>query len=102
MPLDEGKIGERKSWLKTQHSENEDHGIWSHCFIAIRWGKKLKAVTDFILLGFRITADGNFSHEIKICLLLGRKAMTNLNSILNSRDITLPTVVHIVKAMVFQ
>ena len=62
----------------------------------------MEAVTDFILLGFRITADGNFSHEIKICLLLGRKAMTNLDSILNSRDITLPTVVHIVKAMVFQ
>ena len=67
-----------------------------------RMGKKVEAVTDFILLGFRITADGNCGHEIKICLLLGKKAMTNLDSILNSRDITLPTMVHIVKAMVFQ
>ena len=62
----------------------------------------MEAVTDFILLGFRITADGNCGHEIKICLLLGKKVMTNLDSILNSRDITLPTMVHIVKATVFQ
>ena len=58
-------------------------------------------MTDFIFLGSKITADGDFSHEIKRCLLLGRKAMTNLNSILESRDITLLTKVHIVKAMVF-
>ena len=58
-------------------------------------------VTNFILGGSKITADGNCSHEIKICLLLGRKAMTNLDSILKSRDITLPTEVHLVKAMVF-
>ena len=58
-------------------------------------------VTDFIFLGSKITADGDCSHEIKRCLLLGRKAMTNLDSILKSRDITLPTKVHIVKAMVF-
>ena len=60
-----------------------------------------KKVVDFIFLGSKITADGDCSHEIKRCLLLGRKAMTNLGSILKSRDITLPTKVHIVKAMVF-
>ena len=58
-------------------------------------------MADFIFLGSKITADGDFSHEIKRCLLLGRKAMTNLDSILNSRDITLSTKVHLVKAMVF-
>ena len=61
----------------------------------------METVTDFIFLGSKITADGNRSHEIKRCLLLGRKAMTNLNSILKSRDITLPTKVCLVKAMVF-
>ena len=61
----------------------------------------METVTDFILLGSKITAGGNCSHEIKRCLLLGRKAMTNLDSILKSRDITLMTKVHIVKAMVF-
>ena len=59
------------------------------------------SVTDFISLGYKITADGDCSHEIKRCLLLGRKAITNLDSILKSRDITLPTKVHLVKAMVF-
>ena len=58
-------------------------------------------LTDFIFWGSKITADGDCSHEIKICLLLGRKAMTNLDSILKSRGITLPTEVHLVKAMVF-
>ena len=58
-------------------------------------------VADFIFLGSKITADGDCSHEIKICLLLGRKVMTNLDSIFKSRDITLPTKVHLVKAMVF-
>ena len=58
-------------------------------------------MTDFIFLGSKITADSDCSHEIKRCLLLGRKAVTNLNSILTSRDITLPTKVHIVKAMAF-
>ena len=58
-------------------------------------------MSDFILLGSNITADGDFSHEIKRCLLLGRKAMTNLDGILKSRDITLPTKVRLVKAMVF-
>ena len=61
----------------------------------------MKTVTDFIFLGSKITADGDCSHEIKRCLLLGRKAITNLDSILKSRDITLPTKVHLVKVMVF-
>ena len=61
----------------------------------------METVRDFIFLGFKITADGNYSHEIKRHLILGRKAMTNLNSILKSRDITLPTKVHLVKAVVF-
>ena len=62
--------------------------------------KKMEKVTDFIFLGFSITADGDCSHEIKRCLFLGRKAMTTLDSILKSRNITLPTKVHLVKAMV--
>ena len=61
----------------------------------------METVTDFIFLGSKITADGDCSHEIKRCLLLGRKAMTNLDSILKSKDITLPTKFHLVKAMVF-
>ena len=61
----------------------------------------METVTDFIFLGSRITADGDCSHEIKRCLLLRRKAMTNIDRILKSRDITLPTKVHLVKAMVF-
>ena len=64
-------------------------------------GEIVEAVTDFILGGFKIFADGDFSHEIKRCLLLGRKAMTKLDSILKSRDVTLPAKVHLVKAMVF-
>ena len=64
-------------------------------------GETLETVTDFIFLGSQITADGDYSHEIQRCLLLGRKAMTNLDSILKSRDITLPTKVCLVKAMVF-
>ena len=64
-------------------------------------GETMETVADFILGGSKITADGDCSHEIKRCLLLGRKAMTNLDSILKSRDITLPTKIHIVKAMVF-
>ena len=64
-------------------------------------GEKVETVTDFIFLGSKITADSDCSHEIKRCLLLGIKAMTNLGSILKSRDIILPTKVHIVKAMVF-
>ena len=65
------------------------------------WQIDGETVADFIFLGSRITVDGDCSHEIKRCLLLGRKAMINLDSILKSRDITLPTKVHLVKAMVF-
>ena len=64
-------------------------------------GETTETVSDFILGGSKITADGDCSHEIKICLLLGRKVMTNLDSIFKSRDITLLTKVHLVKAMVF-
>ena len=84
-----------KIWLKAQHSENEDHGIWSID------GETVETVSDFILGGSKITADGDCSQEIKRCLLLGRKVMTNLDSIFKSRDITLPTKVCLVKAMVF-
>ena len=66
----------------------------------IDW-EKVEAVTDFIFLGSKITADGDCNHKIKINLLLGRKVMTNLDSVLKSRDITLPTKIYIVKAMVF-
>ena len=83
--------------LKAQHSENEDHGITS-------WkidGETVETVSDFILGGSKITADDDYSHEIKRHLLLGRKVMTNLDSIFKSRDITLPKKVRLVKAMVF-
>ena len=68
--------------------------------MANRWGK-VEMVTDFIFLGSKITADGDCNHEIKRRLLLGRKVMAKLDSVLKSRDINLPTVVHLVKAMVF-
>ena len=64
-------------------------------------GEKMEIVTGFIFLGSKITADGDWCHEIKRCLFLGRKAMTNLDRVLKSRDITLPTKIHLVKAMVF-
>ena len=64
-------------------------------------GETVETVSDFIFLGSKITADGDCSHEIKRCLLLGRKVMTNIGSIFKSRDITLPTTVRLVKAMVF-
>ena len=97
----EGERGEWKSWLKIQHSKNEDHGIRSHHFMQID-GETMETVTDFIFLGSKITADGDCSHEIKRCSLLGRKTVTNWDSILKSRDITLPTKVHIVNIVVFQ
>ena len=82
-----------------QHSKNEDHGIQVHHFMANRWGNN--GNSDRLYLGgSKITADGDCSHEIKRCLLLGRKVMTKLDSILKSRDITLPTKV-LVKVMVF-
>ena len=88
----------RDLWFsKAQHSENEDHGIQFHHFMANGW----ETVSDFLFGGSKITADGDCSHEIKRHLLLGRKVMTNLDSILKSRDITLSTKVHLVKAMVF-
>ena len=65
-------------------------------------GETVETMSDFIILGSKITADGDCSHEIKRHLLLGRKVMTNLDSILQSGDITLPTKVHLVKAMIFQ
>ena len=89
-----------KSWLKAQHSKTQ---IMASGPI-ISWqigGETIEIVTEFIFLGSKITADGDCSHEIKRCLLLGRKAMTNLDSILKSRDITLPTKVCLVKVIVF-
>ena len=89
-----------KSWLKAQHSENEDHGIWSHHFMGNRWGNSGNSVRLYFW-GSKTTADGDCNHEIKRRLLLGRKAMTNLDSISKSRDITFLTKVHLVRAMVF-
>ena len=83
-----------------QHSENENHGIQSHHFMGNRWGNSRNSVRLFFS-GSKITADGDCSHEIKRPLLLGRKVMINLDSIFKSRDITLPTKVHLVKATVF-
>ena len=100
-PLDESERGERKSWLKAHHSENEDHGIQSHHFMGID-GETEETMSDFICFGSQITADGDCSHEIKRCLLLDRKVMTNLDSILKSRDITLPTKVIWSKLWFFQ
>ena len=103
---------EVKSLLMKVKEESEKTGL--KLYIQIRkimasgpitsWqidGETMEMVRDFIFCGFKITADGDFNHEIKRHLLLGRKAMTNLDSILKSRDITLSTKVHLVKAMVF-
>ena len=89
-----------KSWLKAQHSENEDHGIWSHHFMGNRWGNSGNSVRLYFC-GIQITANDDCSHEIKRRLLLGRKVMTNLDSLFKSRDITLRTNVCLVKAMIF-
>ena len=89
-----------KAGLKLNIQENEDHGFWSYHFMVNRC-RTMEIVTYFIFLGSNITVDRDCSHEIKRRLLLGRKAMTNLNSVLKSRDITLPIKVHRVKAMVF-
>ena len=95
-PLDESeKAGLKLSIQKTKIMASGPITLWQI------EGEKVETVTDFIFLGSKITADGDCSHEIKRRLLLGRKAMTNLDSILKSKDITLPTKVHIVKAMVF-
>ena len=91
---------ESENWLKTQHSKNYDHGIQPHQFMANKWGNS--GNSDRLYFGgSKITADGDCSHEIKRCLLLEKKAMINLDSILKSRDITLPTKSHLVKALVF-
>ena len=84
-----------------QPSENKDHGIQSHHFNANRLGNSENSVRLFIFLGSKITADGDCSHEIKRRLFLGRKVMTDLDSIFKSKNITLPTKVCLVKAMVF-
>ena len=89
-----------KKLLKTYHSKNEDHGKLSHHFKANRWGNNGNS-DRLIFFGSKIIADGDCSHKIKRYLLLGRKAITNLDSILKSRDITLPTKIHRVKALVF-
>ena len=89
------KVGLKLNIQKTKIMESSPITSWQ------RDGETMETVTDFIFLGSKITAHGDCSHEIKRCLLLGRKVMTNLDSILKSRDITLPTKVHLVKAMVF-
>ena len=91
------------SWLKAQHSENKDHGIWFHLFMVNRWGNSGNSDRLYYYYHFssKVTADGDCSHEIKRHLLLGRKVMTNIDSILKSRDITLLKRVCLIKAMVF-
>ena len=89
-----------KVGLKLNIQKNENHGIQSHHFMANKWGNNENS-DRLYFLGSRITADGDCSHEIKRHWLLGRKAMTNLDSILKSRDITLLTKFHLLKAMVF-
>ena len=90
-----------KIWFKTQHSESKDHGNSPITSWQID-GETLETVADFILAGgSKITADGDCRHEIKRRLPLGRKVMSNPDSILKSRDITLPTKVHLVKVMFF-
>ena len=84
-----------KAGLKLNIKKNEDHGIWSHHFMAN--GKAMETVTDFIFLGSKITVDSECSHEIRRHMLFGRKSMTNLDSVLKSRDTTLPTKVCIVQ-----
>ena len=91
--------GEWKGWLKAQHSENEDCGIWQHHFMGNKWINSGNSVRLYFL-GLQNHCRW-CSHEIKRHLLLGRKVMTNLDSIFKSRDITLPTKVRLVKAMVF-
>ena len=93
--VESGKVGLKLNIQKTK--------IMASCPI-ISWqidGETVETVADFIFLGSKISADGDCSHEIKRCLLLGRKVMANLDSILKSRDITLSTKAHLVKAMVF-
>ena len=90
------------NWLKTPSIQKTKVTASSSTTSRQLDGEKMETVIDFIFLGSKITADGDCSHEIKRHLLLERKAMTNLDSILKSRDISLPTNVHLVKAMIFQ
>ena len=90
-----GKVGLKLNIQKTKIMASDPITSWQID------GETMVTVTDFIFLGYKITADGDCSHEIKRCLLLGRKVMTNLDSILKSRDITLPKSVHLIKAIVF-
>ena len=87
------KVKEESEKVGLKLNIQKDHGIWSHHFIANRW-ETMEAVRDFIFLGSKIIAHGDCSHEIKRRLLLGRRAMTNLDSMLKSKDINLPTKVH--------
>ena len=89
------KVGLKLSFQKTKIMASGPITSWQID------GETVETVTDFILGGSKITVDGDYSHEIKRCLLLGKKVMTNLDSILKSRDTTLPTQVHLVKTMVF-
>ena len=91
------KEGSEKAGLKLKFQKNEDHGIWSHRFMANRWGNNGNNDRLFS----KVTADGDCSHEIKRCLLLVRKAITNPDIVLSRSDITWLTKVHLVKAMVF-
>ena len=100
MPLDESKRGERKVGLKLNIQKTKIMASGPITSWQID-GETVQRVSDFIFWGSKITADGDCSHEIKRCLLLGRKVMTNLDSIFKSRDITLPTKVHLVNAIVF-
>ena len=93
--------GRVKNMAYNSTFKNEDHGIWFHHFMTNRWGNNGNSDRLFFFLGSKITADGDYDHEIKRCLLLGREVMTNLHSMLKSRDITLPTEVCLVKVMVF-
>ena len=90
-----GKVGLKLNIQKTKIMASSPITSWQID------GETMETVTDFIFLGSKITADGDYSHEIKRCLLLGRKAMTKIDCILKSRDSSLPTMVHLVKAMVF-
>ena len=93
--VENGKVGLDLSIQKTKIMASNPITSWQ------QMGKTMETVTDFIFLGSKIIANGDCSHEIKRCLFLGRKAMTNPDSVLKSRNITLPTKVHLVKAMVF-
>ena len=101
-PLDEGERWVWKSWPKTQHSTTKIMAAGPITSRQIAGHGNMGTVTGFIFLGSKITAEGDRSHEIKRCLLLGRKAMTNLDSILKGRDIILPTKFCTVKVMILQ